>query len=104
MLLGTWPSACYQRVDVLSQLLDTAAVSKHETGTVPKQATCALQFMVDFALRGGEGCYTSANISHFVGPWEVGGPSPNQQASDLYHNFEPAGQDCHRGFRTSGNF
>ena len=23
LLLGTWPSACYQRVDVLSQLLDS---------------------------------------------------------------------------------
>ena len=33
----------------------TAAVSKHETGTVTKQTTCALQFMVVFALRGGGG-------------------------------------------------
>ena len=31
----------------------TAAVSKHETGTVAKQTAGALQFMVDFALRGG---------------------------------------------------
>ena len=33
---------------------DTAAVSKHETGTVTKQTTGALQFMVAFALRGGQ--------------------------------------------------
>ena len=33
----------------------TAAVSKHETGTVTKQTTGALQFMVAFALRGGGG-------------------------------------------------
>ena len=26
LLLGTWPSACYQRVDVLSQLLQTATL------------------------------------------------------------------------------
>ena len=31
----------------------TAAVSKHETGTVTKQTTGALQFMVASALRGG---------------------------------------------------
>ena len=31
----------------------TAAVSKHEKGTVTKQITGALQFMVAFALRGG---------------------------------------------------
>ena len=43
----------------------TAAVSKHETGTVTKQTTGALQFMAAFTLRGG-GCYTSANISHFI--------------------------------------
>ena len=46
----------------------TAAVSKHETGTVTKQTTGALQFMVAFALRGGD-CYTSANIYHLVVPW-----------------------------------
>ena len=33
----------------------TAAVSKHETGTVIKQTTGALQFIVAFALRGGGG-------------------------------------------------
>ena len=33
----------------------TATVSKHETGTVTKQTTGALPFMVDFALRGGGG-------------------------------------------------
>ena len=44
--------------------------------------------MVAFALRGGGGaCYTSANISHFVEPWEAGGASPNQHACDLYPNF-----------------
>ena len=32
-----------------------AAVSKHETGTVTKRTTCALQFMVAFALPGGGG-------------------------------------------------
>ena len=65
----------------------TAAVSKHETGSATKQTTGALQFMVAFALQGGGGCYTSANISHSVVPWEARGPSPNQYASDLYHNF-----------------
>ena len=30
-------------------------MSKHETGTVTKQTTGALQFMVAFALRGGGG-------------------------------------------------
>ena len=63
-----------------------AAVSKHETGTVTKQTTGALQFMVAFSLRGG-GCYTYANISHFVVPWEAGGASPNQHPSDLEYNF-----------------
>ena len=57
-------------------------MSKHETGIVTQQTTGALQFMFAFALRGGGGCYTSANISHFVVPWEAGGPSPNQDASD----------------------
>ena len=65
----------------------TAAVSKHETGTMTKQTTDALQFMVVFALREEGGCYTSATISHFVMPWEAGGASPNQHASDLYYNF-----------------
>ena len=32
----------------------TAAVSKHETSTVTKQTTGALQFMATFALRGGQ--------------------------------------------------
>ena len=45
----------------------TAAVSKHETVTVTKQTTGALQFMFAFALRGGGG-NTSGNISHFVVP------------------------------------
>ena len=63
----------------------TGAVSRHETGTVTKQTTGALQFMAAFALRGG-GCYTSANISHSVVPWEAGGASPNQHTSDLYYN------------------
>ena len=105
----------------------TAAVSKHETGTVikqttgargggswgvpggfpprhdccaqardrycDKQTTGALQFMVAFALQGG-GCYTSANISHFVVPWEAGGASPNQHASDLYHIFKNKSREC----------
>ena len=57
----------------------TAAVSKHETGTVAKQTAGALQFMVDFALRGG-GCNTSGNMSHFIVPWEAGGPSPLKPA------------------------
>ena len=53
-----------------------AAVSNHETtGTATKQTTGALQFMVAFALRGGGG-NSSGNISHFVVPWEAGGPSP----------------------------
>ena len=43
--------------------------------------------MVAFALRGGGACYTSVNISPFVVPWEAGGASPNQHASDLYYNF-----------------
>ena len=33
----------------------TAALSKHETVTVIKQTTGALQFMVAFSLRGGGG-------------------------------------------------
>ena len=68
---------------------DTAAVSKHVTGTATKQTTGALQFMVAFASRGGGGGgNTSGNISHFVVPWEAGGPSPlKQHASDLNHNF-----------------
>ena len=53
----------------------TAAVSKHETGTVTKQTTGALQFMVALLCWGGVG-NTSGNISHFVVPWEAGGPSP----------------------------
>ena len=64
----------------------TATVCKHETGTMTKQTTGVLQFMVTFALRGRVG-NTSGNISHFVVPWEAGGPYPNQHASDLYHNF-----------------
>ena len=51
-----------------------AAVSKHETSTVTKQTPGALQFMVAFALRGGGG-NSSRNLSHFVVPWEAGGPS-----------------------------
>ena len=43
--------------------------------------------MVAFALRARGGCYTSVNISRFVVPWEAGGASPNQHASDLYYNF-----------------
>ena len=67
---------------------DTAAVSKHVTGTATKQTTGALQFMVAFASRGGGGGNTSGNISHFVVPWEAGGLSPlKQHASDLNHNF-----------------
>ena len=40
----------------------TAAVSKHETGTVTKQTTGALQFMVAFALREGGGGGTPPGI------------------------------------------
>ena len=54
--------------------------------TVTKQTTGALQFMVAFALRWGGGS-PPGNISHFVVPWEAGGPSPNQHAPELYHNF-----------------
>ena len=57
------------------------AVSKHETGTVTKQTTGALQFMMSFALRGG------GRLLHFVVPWEEGGASLNQHGSDLYDNF-----------------
>ena len=57
----------------------TAAVSKHETGTVAKQTTGALQFMVAFAFGGG-GCNISGNMSHFLVPWEAGGPSPLRSA------------------------
>ena len=35
LLLGTWPSACYQRVDVLSQLLDTYSAFELLLGTWP---------------------------------------------------------------------
>ena len=35
LLLGTWPSACYQRVDVLTQLLDGYAVFELLLGTWP---------------------------------------------------------------------
>ena len=41
----------------------TAAVSKHETGTLTKQATGALQFMVAFALRGEGGQHLRKYIS-----------------------------------------
>ena len=54
-------------------------MSKHETGTVTKQTTSALQSMVAFALRGGGGD-SSGNISHFVVPCEAGGPSPLKPA------------------------
>ena len=50
-------------------------MSKHEIGTVTKQTTGALQFMVVFALRGGEGATPPGN-THFVVPWEAGDPSP----------------------------
>ena len=52
-----------------------AAVSKHEAGTVTKQTTGTLQFMVAFTLQG-RGGNSSGNISHFVVPWEARGPSP----------------------------
>ena len=63
-------------------------MSKDETGTVTEQTTGALQFMVDFALRGGGGGNFSGNISHFVVPWETGGPSPLKPArlSQTPHN------------------
>ena len=54
-------------------------MSKHETDIVTKQTADALQFMVAFALRGGGG-NSSENISHFVVPWEAGGPSPLKPA------------------------
>ena len=60
--------------------LRAAAVSNHETGTVTKQTTGALHFMVAFALRGGVGDNTFGNISHFVVPWEAGVPSPLKPA------------------------
>ena len=43
--------------------------------------------MAAFALQGGGGLATSVNISHFVVPWETGGASPNQHASDLLYKF-----------------
>ena len=42
-LLGTWPSACYQRVDVLSQLLDIHSAFELLLGTWP----CACYQRVD---------------------------------------------------------
>ena len=44
LLLGTWPSACYQRVDVLSQLLDIYSAFELLLGTWP----CACYQCVDF--------------------------------------------------------
>ena len=86
--LGGFPLVCTAAVskhetDILPGTVD---VSKHEICAVTTQRTGTLQFMVAFALRGG-GCHTSANISRFVASWEAGGPSPNQHASDLCHNF-----------------
>ena len=43
LLLGTWPSACYQRVDVLSQLLDIHSAFELLLGTWP----CACYQRVD---------------------------------------------------------
>ena len=37
LLLGTWPSACYQRVDVLSQLLDIHSAFELLLGTCVKK-------------------------------------------------------------------
>ena len=79
-------------------------MSKYTTGTVTKQTTGALQFMVAFA-GGGGGCYTYVNISHFVVAWDAGGASPTQHASDVYYNFINKSRDykvCRAGLSYLG--
>ena len=52
LLLGTWPSACYQRVDVLSQLLDIYFAFQLLLGTWP--SVCYQR--VDAAIRQALAC------------------------------------------------
>ena len=79
----------------------TAAVSKHETVTVTKQTTGSLQFMVTFALRGEDGCYTYANMSHSLCPGrrEVRPRTSKPLTYSIisYESRWPAGRVCQDG-------
>ena len=59
LLLGTWPSACYQRVDVLSQLLDIYFAFQLLLGTWPSacyQCVNVLPQLLDRPFRVGLSC------------------------------------------------
>ena len=83
----------------------TAAVSKHETGTVIKQTTGgALQLMVAFALRGGGGG-VAARTRIYLTPLcpgrrevrpRISTPRTYTITSKISpHEFKPAERDCH---------
>ena len=63
LLLGTWPSACYQRVDVLSQLLDIHSAFELLLGTWPcacYQSVDVLSQLFDSSLHVGFRNYQSS--------------------------------------------
>ena len=82
--------------------LGTAAVSKHETGTVTKQTTGALLFMVAFALpREGLATYTQICLTSLCpGRRELrprtSTPLTYTITSKINQGTKPAGRDCHR--------
>ena len=84
---GKGPGGFPPPVQLLCPSTRPAAVSKHEIGNVTRSKQPVLYSPWWLLLCGEGGCYTSANIYHFVMPWEAGGASPNQHASDLYYNF-----------------
>ena len=64
LLLGTWPSACYQRVDVLSQLLDIHSAFELLLGTWPcacYQRVDVLSQLFDSSLHVGFRNYQSSH-------------------------------------------
>ena len=60
LLLGTWPSACYQRVDVLSQLYLIFLVEKYGGGKNRGRERSAASMLL---LRVRENMYDSSSSS-----------------------------------------
>ena len=70
LLLGTWPSVCYQRVDVLSQLLDIYSAFELLLGTWPSafyQRVDVLSQLLDSSLHVGLSCCYSAFVELLLG-------------------------------------
>ena len=93
LLLGTWLSVCYQRVDVLSQLLDVYSAFELLIGAWPSacyQSVDVLSQLLDIPFHVGLSCCYSA-FELLLGTWRSACDQRVDvlsQLSDSYSAFE----------------